>query len=416
MNNQAVKILLIGAGSRGEVYSRYALEFPDKMTVVAVAEPRQNYRDTFAAKHKISKDLIFTCWEEALVKGKIADAVMICTQDKLHIEPALAFSKQEYAILLEKPMSPDEQECKDIIRSVKKNNVLFSVCHVLRYTRYTQKLKAILNEGHIGSIVSMQHLEPVGWWHQAHSFVRGNWRNEKESSSMLLQKSCHDIDWIRYMMDSPISAVHSFGSLSHFTQKNHPENAGENCFTCGVESNCPYSAKKIYIEEVYGDTTWAKNVVNLDQKSDVFEASLKNGPYARCVYLCDNDVVDHQVVNFEFIDGKTASLTMTAFTEYADRKTRIFGSRGRIEGNGETIKVLDFTSNTEKEYIVDDCYEKTSMDGHGGGDFYLIQQFIEAVINNDQTKILSGPLESLETHLAVFAAEKSRKNKQVISL
>ena len=157
----------------------------------------------------------------------MADAVIICTQDAMHAEPAVAFAKKGYAILLEKPMAPNEADCRRIVEAVKANGILFAVCHVMRYTRYTQMLKQVVDSGAIGEVVSLQHLEPVGYWHQAHSFVRGNWRNEQESSFMLLAKSCHDLDWIRYIMGEPCLSVSSFGALKHFNTSEKPAEAGE---------------------------------------------------------------------------------------------------------------------------------------------------------------------------------------------
>lgn len=415
MNNQPVTVLVIGGGARGELYSRYALEYPEKMKVVAIAEPRKEYREDMVKKHNIRDSNIFNSWEDTLEKGKIADAVLICTQDNLHTQPAIAFSQLKYHMLLEKPMSSTPEECRDIVKAAKNNNIIFAVCHVLRYTRYTTQLKKILNSKAIGDIISMQHLEPVGWWHQAHSFVRGNWKNENESTFMLLAKACHDLDWIRYIMDTPIEAVHSFGHLSHFNKENHPDGAGSNCFDCSVERNCPYSAQKIYLENEFGGDYFKKIITPIPGK-EALKQSLINGPYGRCVYLCDNNVVDHQVVNFQFQGNKTASFTMTAFTEYSDRKTRIFGTRGRIEGDGKIIKVFDFNKNEEVVYDVDALESDTQMTGHGGGDYYMMKSFIEAVKLGDQSLVLSGPDETLETHLTVFAAEQSRKTKKVIDV
>ena len=220
-----VTVLVVGAGARGEIYSRYALEHPDRMQVVGVAEPREAYRQQFVAQHKIDPNNVFCDWQEAAAQPKMADVVLICTQDNMHKDPAVAFANLGYHILLEKPLAPTPEDCRIIIDAVKRNNVLLAVAHVLRYTRYTQKLKSLLDDGVIGDIVSMQHLEPVGYWHQAHSFVRGNWRNEAESSFMLLQKSCHDLDWIRYIMGDHCQDVTSFGSLSHFVKENQPAGA-----------------------------------------------------------------------------------------------------------------------------------------------------------------------------------------------
>jgi predicted dehydrogenase len=294
----------------------------------------------------------------------------------------------------------------------------------MRYTRYTQMLKKALEQGVIGDIVSMQHLEPVGYWHQAHSFVRGNWRNEQESSFMLLAKSCHDLDWVRYIMGEPCRSLSSFGSLRHFKQSEKPARAGSatRCLRCEYEPDCPYSAKKIYLERLErGETGWPVSVLTPETTRESVTRALENGPYGRCVYECDNDVVDHQVVNMLFESGKTAAFTMTAFNKAAHRKTRIFGTRGEIYGDGEKIEIFDFLTDTT--CVIDT--EASSADaggggqvlgGHGGGDYGLMDRFVSAVRAQDASRILSGPNESLESHRMVFAAERARRENIVTHL
>ena len=235
-----VTLAVVGAGGRGSGYARFAAELPDRAKVVAVAEPRDVYRQRLADTHQISTDQVYTDWRDLAAAPKMADAVLICTQDAMHVEPAIAFAEAGYHILLGKPMAPDAEGCRQIVEAIEKAGVMFAVAHVSRYTTYSQRVKSMLSDGVIGDIVSLQRLEPVGYWHQALSFVRGNWRNETESSFMLLAKSCHDIDWIRYMMGVNCEAVSSFGSLRHFRPSEAPEGATERCLDCPVEAECPY--------------------------------------------------------------------------------------------------------------------------------------------------------------------------------
>ncbi|RJT33299.1 Gfo/Idh/MocA family protein [Rahnella woolbedingensis] len=419
--HQPVTVLVVGAGARGEIYSRYALAHPELMRVVAVSEPREAYRQQFVAQHNIAAANVFHDWREAAATEKLADAVLICTQDNLHKEPALAFAERGYHMLLEKPLSPDSRECEAIVAAVERTGVIFSVGHVLRYTRYTQKLKQLLRDNVIGDVISMQHLEPVGYWHQAHSFVRGNWRNDNLSASMLLQKSCHDIDWIRYIMDTPCEQVSSFGGLRHFRAENQPSGAAERCLDCAVEATCPYSAKKIYLGEQHKSTPGFLRVLTPEVSQQTLTAALRDGPYGRCVYRCDNNVVDHQVVSIQFAGGKTASFTMTAFTRHEDRKTQLFGSHGQLEGDGRYIRITSFVDDSETVYDVEDVADtdpalNSAMGGHGGGDYYLMAHFIDAVSSNDASQILSGPKETLESHLMVFAAERARREGVVVSV
>ena len=411
-----VKLLIIGAGARGSGYAKYAKNFPEKAQIVGVAEPRDFYREQAVQQYNIPPENVFTDWQQAAARETFADAVIIATQDAMHLAPAVAFADKGYSILLEKPMAPNAEDCRKIVAAAVKNDILFAVCHVMRYTHYTQKLKEILDSGVIGEIVNVQHLEPVGYWHQAHSFVRGNWRNEQESSCMLLAKSCHDIDWLRYIVGKPCQKVSSFGTLKHFNKENQPAEAADRCLDCAFEATCPYSAKKIYLGRVAkGQVGWPVNVLTPNVTLETVTEALRTGPYGRCVYACDNDVVDNQVVNLLFEGGATASFTMTAFNGSGGRKTHIFGTRGELYGDSSKITHLDFLTD-ETEVIDTEAPDASILGGHGGGDFGLMANFIKAVACKDRSMILSGPGETLESHLMVFAAEQSRREGRVINL
>jgi predicted dehydrogenase len=409
-----VEMIIAGAGDRGFVYASYAKVHPDRAKVVGVAEPRDFYREKMAKEHNIPDENIFKDWKDLAKKEKFADIAIVTTQDHMHKDPAIAFAKRGYHILLEKPMASDEKSCREITKTVLDKKILFAVGHVLRYTRYTQILKELISSGIIGDIISIQHLEPVGFWHQAHSFVRGNWRNEKESSFMLLTKSCHDIDWIRYIMGKRCVSISSYGSLTHFKKENKPSIAGENCLECNFEPDCPYSAKRIYLGFIKrGEKGWPVTVITSDITVAGVVKAIREGPYGRCVYECDNDVVDHQIVNMEFEGGETASFTMTGFTKARQRETRIFGTRGEIYGNGTKIQFFEFLTGRSEILDLSEEYPSSLAD-HGGGDYGLIHSFISAVSENDPSKILSGPEETLETHLMTFAAERSRRERKTI--
>ncbi len=407
------RVIILGAGSRGTGYANFIARFPEKAEVVAVAEPRDFYRNRLGDEHHIPADRRFHSWTEVVARPRFADAVLICMQDDMHEEPAIACARLGYHILLEKPMAPTPEACQNIVTHVKAAKIVFAVCHVLRYTVFTRKLKQILQEQSIGDIVSIQHLEPVGHWHQAHSFVRGNWRNEKQSSFMLLAKCCHDVDWLRYIMDKPCRKVQSFGGLQHFRAECQPVGASDNCLDCPaeIENQCPYSALKIYLRDRIdkGITGWPADVLTNDQTAAGIRQALREGPYGRCVYKCDNDVVDHQVVNMQFEDGSTAAMTMTAFCNERGRQTRIFGTRGSLQADSRKIIVTDFLTGESKTIDTDILNDGGILSGHGGGDGGIMDAFLKAVATGDKSLILSGIEETLESHLMVFAAEKSRR-------
>lgn len=412
-----VSLLVLGAGSRGSQYARFAEHYPAAARIVGVAEPRDFQRERLDNLHDLPAENVVRDWRELAERPRFADGVIISTQDAMHAEMAIAFAERGYHILLEKPMAPSAEECRQIVAAVKRNNVILAVCHVMRYTRYTQALKRLLDAGRIGEIVSMQHLEPVGFWHQAHSFVRGNWRNEAMSSPMLLAKSCHDLDWVRYIMGRRCTQVSSFGSLRHFRADQRPAGAADRCLDCAIEAECPYSAPRFYLRRVReGNLGWPVDVITDDRSEAGVLDALRNGPYGRCVYACDNDVVDHQVVNMQFEDGATAAFTMTAFTRARDRETHLFGTHGEIYGNGAQIRIDDFRTGTSETIDVNSSTDGTILTGHGGGDEGVMRSFVAALAQNDPGQILSGPDETLESHLMVFAAEQARHEGRVVAV
>ena len=418
--SEPIKLIVLGCGSRGTGYAGFAEKHPERARVVAVAEPRDFYRNRVGDRCGVPEERRYRSWTEVAALPKFADAVLICMQDAMHAEPAIAFAKLGYNILLEKPMAPTAAECRSIVEAVKEADVTFAVCHVLRYTAFSRLLKKTLEKGTIGELVSIQHLEPVRHWHQAHSFVRGNWRNEKESSFMLLAKCCHDLDWIRYMMDVPCEKIQSFGSLKHFTPANQPAGAADRCTECpaGVEVNCPYSALKIYLRDrvFKGNCHWPTSVLTSDVTPEGVLKALREGPYGRCVYCCDNDVVDNQVVNFAFAGDRTGQMVMTAFCDENGRQTRIFGTRGAIRADSRIIHVTEFLTGREYDLDSETNDDGSILSGHGGGDYGLMDAFVRALETNDRSCILSGVDETLESHLMVFAAEESRRTCRVIDI
>ena len=135
-------------------------------------------------------------------------------------------------MLLEKPMATSEDECRKIVESVKRHKRILAVCHVMRYAPFFRKLKEIVQSGILGEIRAVRHIEQVGYWHQAHSYVRGNWRNADTSSPMILAKCCHDMDILLYLLERKCKKVSSFGSLRHFTPANRPAEATDRCLDC----------------------------------------------------------------------------------------------------------------------------------------------------------------------------------------
>ncbi len=409
-------LAVVGAGLRGTVYAEAAVT-SGRGRVVAVAEPDPVRRARFSERFDVPLGRCFEDWTELAAAGRVADAAVIATLDHLHTEPAITLAGLGYHLLLEKPMAPSEAECLQIAHAVDAAGVIFTVAHVLRYTPYTRRLKELLDSGRCGQVTGVQHLEPVGWWHFAHSFVRGNWRREAESGPLLLTKSCHDIDWLMHVMGSTPLRVSSFGSLLHFRPDQAPPGAGTRCTDCGVESACPYSAKRLYLNSLDGRRRfWPLSAVTDADTPDGVLDALRTGPYGRCVYGADNDVVDQQVVIMDHPGGVTASFTMSAFTELEHRKTRIFGTHGYLSGNGRVLRYVDFRTGQQEIIDTQSGNDASAAGGHGGGDAGLIEAFLAAVASGDQSLLGTDTRQCLASNRTVWAAERSRRDGTVVDL
>ena len=299
-----LKAAIAGLGSRGkDTYARAAKLFPDKMEIAAIADIDPAKVRAAAEEYRVKEEACFASAEELLAQDKLADVIVIATQDRQHVKHAVLALKKGYHVLLEKPISPDLAECRKLVKTARECGRQVVICHVLRYAPFYEKLKELIDAGAIGEIVSVMAVENVGWWHQAHSFVRGNWRNSELSSPMILQKCCHDMDILLWLTGKTCKSVSSFGDTYLFRKENAPEGAGRRCLDgCRAKEDCPFDAEKIYMDHKKygvrsGNREWPLDVLTLHPTKESVMDALKSGPYGRCVYDCDNNVVDHQVVN-----------------------------------------------------------------------------------------------------------------------
>ena len=406
-----VTAVVLGAGSRGCTYAGFAKAHPDLLQIVAVAEPRADRREQLADELNIPEENRFASWQELLARPGMADCAFVCTLDDDHTAPAVRAMELGYHLLLEKPMSNTEAECRLIVDTADRLRRKLAVCHVLRYTPFYMTLKDLIERGRVGEVTAINQIENVGYWHQAHSFVRGNWRTVRETSPMLLQKSCHDMDIILWLMGRDCRRVQSFGSLRHFTPDHAPEGAPERCLDgCPHAERCPYYAPRLYLNMKL--TGWPVDVITTDLSEEGRRRALREGPYGRCVYHCDNDVVDRQVVNLEFEDGAVATFTMTAFSADFSRQLKIFGTEGQITADMGTKQIVLHRFGEEKQIVsLDEGLERS---GHGGGDYGILRDFLQVLRDGGESRTSAAV--SLQSHLICFAAERSRKENIVVEL
>ncbi len=406
-----ITAVVLGAGSRGCSYARYAKDHPEELQIVAIAEPRADRRNLLAQEHHIPESGRFASWQELLAQPRMADCAFVCTLDDDHTGPAIKAMELGYHLLLEKPMSNTEEECRAIAAAANRTGRKLAVCHVLRYTPFYMTLKNLIEWGEIGEVTTVNQIENVGYWHQAHSFVRGNWRTVRETSPMILQKSCHDMDIILWLVGRNCKRVHSFGSLRHFNAEHAPEGAPERCLDgCPHAQSCPYYAPALYMD--MSRTGWPVDVITTDLSEAGRRKALEEGPYGRCVYRCDNDVVDRQVVNLEFDGGAVATFTMTAFSADFSRQLKIFGTSGQITADMGTGEIVLHRFGEQKKTIP--MGEGMELSGHGGGDYGIIRDFLHILREGGESRTSAEV--SLQSHLICFAAERSRRENIVVEL
>ncbi len=405
----AISAITIGAGARGNVYGNFALAYPDHLRIVGVAEPSVIRRGGYAARHGVPQDAQFVHWEEVFRRPKFADAVIVSTPDHMHFAPCMAAREAGYDVLLEKPISPSEAECRALLERSRSCGRIVAVCHVLRYAPYFAHMRTLIQSGAVGRLVNIQHMEPIGHVHLAHSYVRGNWRRSEDTSPIILAKASHDLDILRWLADKPTQELQAFGALSWFREENAPVGSTERCTDgCAVESTCPYSAKRIYHDQRQRLYVFDRAADEPTRSEDIMQA-LRTTDYGRCVYRMDNNQCDHYTVNLRFADDVTATFSLDAFTPWSGRRTRVMGSHGYLDGDMHRLEAHDFRTG-ETSTWESDVTEETddAQSGHGGGDWRMVADFVQAVAHQKSTLLTSTIDQSIESHLMAFAAERSR--------
>ena len=420
-------VAIIGCGSRGvDAYGKCIFEMQDKFKITTLCDVNPKKIDIAKKAWGIADENCYLS-EDEFFGEKRADALVIATQDRDHVRMCIKALELGYDILLEKPISPIREEVEALLEAYRKHPRKVVVCHVLRYAPAYLKVKELLDSGVIGKVVCIDWLEQVAYWHQAHSYVRGNWRTEATSSPMIMAKCCHDLDLLQYYANSKCNTVYSVGDTAFFNRENMPEGATERCADCKYKHECAYSAERLYVDRWKKDFDWVEgkekktdearqqgwpfNVVDLSRP--ITEESLRkayeDSYYGQCIFAADNDVVDNQTVVMQFENGVKATLTMTGFTAFPGRKMTFHGTLGEIEmgEDDDYIRLSRYGKGTEFFSIAKLMKDTHREDfGHGGGDIMLVRDFYNALAGEGA---LGTTLEkSIESHLIAFAAEESR--------
>ena len=418
MIQKPLKTVIIGGGHRSLTYANLAEIESDKMEIVGVADPDIHRRQSIAKRFNIPEDKCFETAEELAKAPKFADAAINGTMDHIHIETTIPLLRAGYDVLLEKPFAVNDEEMERLLSVVRKHNNKVMICHVLRYTPFYSSIKEKILSGAIGEVINIQTVENVSYHHLSTSFVRGKWGNSKKChTSMLLAKCCHDLDIMMWLMSpyKPVS-VSSVGSRLQFREENAPENSGTRCLVdCPLVDTCRYSAKRLYLDhpnrwEVY---VW-RDIENIENPTDEDRRRvLINGDYGRCIYKCDNDVVDHQSVLVNFSNGATGTHNMTGGSAESLRTIRVTGTKGEIYGEFENkfISVKVINPDPGKDYdeeIID--LSNVSGEGHSGGDERLTSDFVRFIRGEEHSVSCTSIYDSVAGHKVIFLADESMNN------
>jgi predicted dehydrogenase len=447
-----ITLSVVGAGHRGgDAYGDFCLRHPERARVVAVAEPDDRRRTEFAEAHGIPEQHRYRDWADLLARDRLSDGLVVATPDLIRSGPVIRGAELGYGLLVEKPLAATEGELEDIVAALERTNALVGVAHVLRYTPFFTTLKDLVANETVGRLIHVEQTEDIGYWHFAHSYVRGNWRRQADGAPMLLAKACHDLDVITWLVDLPLDTVHSTGALAHFRADHAPEGATERCTDgCPAAAQCPFYAPRLYLERLRAHDTWPASAVSRESAPESRLEALQTGPYGRCVYRLDNDQVDHQVVSLTFAGGVIATLRVGAFTASNTRTIRILGSHGEISGRLDTgeIEVRRFLPATGHQIQVwqpwdrdqqgrsglpdderwtvraapvgpraDDSPGRRESDGHAGGDDGLMEAFVARLDgrrDGDDSVMPTHVRDTARSHRIAFAAERSRHTGSVV--
>ena len=343
--SRELTVAIVGAGGRGWGYQGYGKRFPGTMKVVAVADLLPFRRERMAKAWNIPAERCFCDYRELLAaseKGKLADILMVTLPDHLHCDATKKGMDLGYDVLVEKPMAQSSKECLDMLAKQKETGRIVGVCHVLRYAPYYEAIKSAIDRGLVGEIMSIQHTELVDMIHTSHSYVRGNWRNSKIATPMVISKCCHDLDLINWFIGARCTHASAEGEQRYFIPKNRPAGAPARCTDgCPHEKDCIYSALKTYVRQ----RRWTAPL-DLPPKATDEQVTkiLAASPYSRCVFACDNDQPEQYAAALRFENGVSVAFSYEALSRIGQRRTRIIGTKGMIEGGGIGFRLTELAT------------------------------------------------------------------------
>ncbi len=340
------QIGFIGCGARSIAYATFYAE-ADDIQVAGISDPMPRQRTVLKRECSLPVDTPeYDDWRDLLDAHPALDGVVISSPTQYHVEQAIACFERGLPVALEKPLAVNKAECERLLDAQRTLNGRSLIGFVLRSTPYFSRIQQLIAEGRVGRVLSVQADELPGWFVTS-VMCRSPWRRYAASSGgSMLEKSCHDMDMLNWLIGSKPVAIHSFGNRLLFNA--NPE-LPDTCPGCRVADTCKYYQSPSVTHEK-GEGIYAF------QREEL-----------RCIYNIDKDVMDTQCVSLEYENGAIANFMLNFHSsgKRSGRNIHIIGTKGRIWGNMELNEIGVFDDQTEQ---VEEISIATDGTGHGGGD------------------------------------------------
>ena len=355
---KTLHIGLIGAGNRA---GKYLSCLPQGVQVDAVVDP-----DSLRRKHLLKNCPAAKGYAHMvdIPASEPLDAVIVAAPDRVHVPIGKEAARRGWHILMEKPVAQNLAEYRELMASTA--GITVGVCLEMRLHPFYRRVKELIPR--LGRILSVHHTEKIGADRMSHSFVRGLWASHSSAGPIFLSKCCHDTDFLLWALGGTPVEVRSKGALQRFKASQAPKGSTERCLTCPLK-DCPYNAVKLYRER----QAWTGGFTPADGQTlaQEIERQLREGPFGRCVYRCDNDVNDYQEVDVTMEDGAQLHICLDGLSLEEGRITFIEGTEGTLRAQDWHIYWNDI--------LLEDYSHLALAPLHAGADQALIEDFFHAL-------------------------------------
>jgi len=373
MNTDTIGIGVIGCGGMGMAIVNRVLERNPRLRVHGIFDPDE--RSVRRALEAIDpKPRVYDNYPD-LIRAPEVQWVMIASWNCFHREQTVAALEAGKHVFCQKPLATTLEDCRAMNEALKKSGRLFNIGFTLRYSPHYRRIKQLLDEGAVGRIISMEFNETLNFNHGG--YIMGDWRRlRKYAGTHLLEKCCHDIDLVNWMVGSRARRVASFGGLDFFIPGNEYNRARI--------GNSP-DGKPAY-------ATWP-------------------GLVGKNPFTSDKDIIDNQVAIIEYANGVRATFHTNCNAGIPERRMYILGSEGAIRADVLTGQIqlnrIGFDAPLEDR-------STEASGGHGGGDDLLADELVASMLHHTPPSV--GMTEGIESAVTCFAIDDAMEAGRVVDV